>query len=197
MFIPVGFANAVMLFQITGDAELMQTAIGIDISGAGGDMVEVGERVGNSFMSICAASISSSCTLVAVDVVEGQDGGDPITTTVDINESGTDGDFPLPPNTALLVKKSTTLGGRAGRGRMFIPGFAMFGSLDAAGVLGGAYRTALQGQITDWYDSLLEDTPGPALPPVLFHATSSPVPSEITALTVDAKVATQRRRLRG
>lgn len=196
MFIPVGYANVVMLFSVTGDSELMQCGLGVDLSDAGGDMDAVGVKVGEGLMDIVEASMSSSITLVACDVVAGQDGGDPVTTTVPINHAGTDGDFPLPPNTALLVKKSTALGGRAGRGRFFFPGFASFGNLSAAGVLGDVYRDALQDQFNDWHDFLNSTVVGISTPPVLLHATASPVPSPILSFTVDGKVATQRRRLR-
>jgi len=79
---------------------------------------------------------------------------------------------------------------------MFLPGFASFGTLDAAGVLGSVYRAALQTQVDTWFEGLLETDPGPGLPAVLFHAGETPAPSVITTLTVDSKVATQRRRLR-
>ena len=196
MLIPVGFANVVALFQVTGDSELMQTSLGVDHSTFGTDPTEIAQRVWTSFMSELGGGMSTEIELVSVDVVVGQDGGDPITTNVPMGISGLDGDFPLPPNTALLIKKSTGTGGRRGRGRMFIPGFSLFGQIDPAGVIGSTRLGELQTATTDWYEGLLDDTVDPALPPVLFHATAPFTPSPILTLSVDSKVATQRRRLR-
>ena len=66
--------------------------------------------------------------------------------------------------------------------------------VDSAGAIGGTYLAASQSHVDDYYEGLV--TAG--LIPVLLHAEGSPVttPIEITSHEVDAKVATQRRRLR-
>lgn len=97
------------------------------------------------------------------------------------------------PNTAMLVKKVTPDGGRAGRGRMYMPGMPETVISDSglvdAGFLGSA-NTAFE----DFRARLNTAT----IPMILLHGAGSPIslPSVVTSLLVDPKVATQRRRLR-
>jgi len=99
----------------------------------------------------------------------------------------------MSPNVAYLIHKATIFGGRAGRGRMFVPGVAE-SSVNQAGDVDGGSVTALQGAV----DALIADLNTAGMIPVLLHGAASPltVPSTITTMTVDSRVATQRRRLR-
>jgi hypothetical protein len=196
MIIPQGFANCILLFQVEGDSEIMQTAMGVDVSEAGGDFEAVGAKFGGEFGNVFIDDISDQATLVGVDVVVGQDGGDPITVNVPFSDTGAGGAFPLPPNCAVLLRKHTGLGGRAGRGRMFIPGFQLTGNTQPNGTINGSLVTEWNNDALAWRLALESDTVPPAIPPVLFHAIDTVPPTPITALTIDPKVATQRRRLR-
>lgn len=99
----------------------------------------------------------------------------------------------VPPNVAYLVRKQTALGGRSGRGRMYVPG-ANEATITAAGVVDPATRAAQQGL----WDDFLEGMETALILPVVLHGPGAPIsaPTPITAFTVDASVATQRRRLR-
>lgn len=97
------------------------------------------------------------------------------------------------PNTAWLVHKSTNFGGRAGRGRMYIPGCSeslVTTSGEANGTTATVFTNLLEafrtGMATS--DCVLH----------LLHGAGSPltVPTEITGLACDQRVATQRRRNR-
>lgn len=93
-------------------------------------------------------------------------------------------------NTAALLRKVTTLGGREGRGRMYMPGLSE-GQVATAGQLSGATIDAIQAECDDYMSGL--DTLG--TPMVLLH--NSPTePTVVTTLVCDAIVATQRNRLR-
>lgn len=97
------------------------------------------------------------------------------------------------PQVALLVQKATSNGGHAGRGRFYLPG-VVSSVLDGDGTLHSGFRTALQTTMDDFLDLLSADD----YVPVVLHGPDSPLttPSPILALTVDARVATQRRRMR-
>lgn len=115
----------------------------------------------------------------------------------------------LVPNSAYLITKATAIGGRRGKGRMFIPG-ASETVVDLAGALSGAFRDTLQDLVDDFRAQLiLNDIPmfllhGPATEWVLVDgqprrvpvAGPVPDPNEVLGLTVAASVGTQRRRLR-
>lgn len=97
------------------------------------------------------------------------------------------------PAISWLVHKQTAFGGRAGRGRMFVPGL-LESSVDTGGAIDGGSVAAMQGGM----DALLADLGTALLVPVLLHDVGSPIsaPSTILDLTVDSMVATQRRRQR-
>jgi len=94
---------------------------------------------------------------------------------------------------AYLIHKVTALGGRAGRGRFFIPGVP-----EAAVGPGGVLASGVASAVTTAVGELLADLIAVDLPPVLLHNEGSPVstPTTITDLTCDPVVATQRRRQR-
>jgi len=99
----------------------------------------------------------------------------------------------IQPATSLLVQKTTSFGGRAGRGRMFVPGMSE-ADVQEDGDVDPAYLTAAQGS----FDSLHSDMVASGLEPRLLHSATSPLstPTLIDAFVVSGKVATQRRRLR-
>lgn len=110
--------------------------------------------------------------------------------------SGGAGDA-VPPNTAHLVDKRTSFGGRHYRGRSFIPGMLDV-QVDSAGLIPSASVTALN---TRWtFVRTQMEVGGSFL--ALLHSYDpdlgeSPLaPTAITSLAVPARVATQRNRLR-
>lgn len=101
----------------------------------------------------------------------------------------------LPSNVAVLVRKVTASGGRANRGRMFVPGMAE-GSVSNTGTIGSPTLPNWQAAF-DQMQSDLEGSSGIENLRVL-HDESSPVatPTVQVSYAVQALVATQRRRLR-
>ncbi len=106
---------------------------------------------------------------------------------------GTLGVAGIAPNVALLVNKATDEGGRAGRGRFYMPGMTE-PDTSQGGLVDEAYLTAAQTAADDMYAALVAAD----LVPVVLHGATSPIatPSTITEFQVQALVATQRRRLR-
>lgn len=115
----------------------------------------------------------------------------------------------LTPNAAYLCTKGTAVGGRRGKGRMYIPGCSET-VVDPNGQLTGAFRITLQGLVDDFMASLLTND----IPMALLHGPATewtlvdgqprrvpvagpiPDPDPVLSLTVAASVGTQRRRLR-
>jgi hypothetical protein len=114
--------------------------------------------------------------------------------------SGTDTRSPLTgtnsgggaaPNLAYLVRKTTDQGGRAGRGRMYIPGLEET-DVDAAGNLVGGIIATGNTVIGD----MINDFSTNDVPLRLLHNNPALTPGVITGLALQLKCATQRRRLR-
>lgn len=96
----------------------------------------------------------------------------------------------FPPQVAFLVEKRTAAGGRSGRGRLYLPGIIET-LADNGGNIALAVLTGWEGILDDW----LADIEAVSTGMFLLHTASSD-PTKVTKLSLDPKVATQRRRLR-
>lgn len=94
------------------------------------------------------------------------------------------------PNVAVLIKKSTTLGGRKGAGRMFWPGCPE-GAIGSDGTIDGAAVLA----ITSVFNDLRDELDAQGVPMMLLHNDST-APNLVSSMSCDSVGATQRRRLR-
>ncbi len=102
---------------------------------------------------------------------------------------------PPPNNTAILVQKRTSRGGRKGRGRMYLPPASLHEpNVGATGDITGVTLTAHQ----TWADEVLAAMDLASQPMVLLHSEEAGAiaPDPVTSLSVQPKVATQRTRLR-
>jgi hypothetical protein len=110
------------------------------------------------------------------------------------NIPGSDVASAVPPNTAALVRKNTSQGGRRGRGRMYVPGVPD-PHVDGSGTISTVMLNLLQVGIDDFVAATF--TAG--LVGVVLHApgaSTTPAPSQIDTWAVQSTVATQRDRLR-
>jgi hypothetical protein len=107
--------------------------------------------------------------------------------------TGNGGSQGATPNVALLIRKETSLGGHAGRGRFFVPGLPLTSFTNDGHVVSAA-RASMQDAMDEFYDQTAADD----WVPVVLHNPGSPIttPTPITRYGVDDRVATQRRRLR-
>lgn len=198
MWIPEFMVNVNFRFSREGDPEPMITSLGWHIDGeidqAEADIIS--NQWADSDMSIIT---TSDTTYLGCEITVGGDDQSELVTWESTAGSGTgSGDPPAsPPNTALLVRKLTTRGGRKGRGRCFYPEVQQ-NAVDPNGELTTVALGNYQDAWDDWMAEL-EGTSSFGDGFRLFH-TNSPAtdgpPNLITNFVVDGKVATQRRRLR-
>ena len=105
--------------------------------------------------------------------------------------TGSPGLLALPPNNAVLIRKVTAAGGRTGTGRMYVP--AMIETeVDSSGLISGASQANIQAGAT----GMLGDMSTNDIPMYLLHDSALIAPNLVTSLSVQTRVATQRRRLR-
>lgn len=97
------------------------------------------------------------------------------------------------PAASYLVQKTTAMGGRQGKGRMYWPGVPLQ-DVNEAGVIVPSLRTALQTGMTE----LFVEMNAAGYPLVLLRHEDSPIqtPEVLTNLSVQSVIATQRRRQR-
>lgn len=192
LVIPVGFAQVAYRFTLAGDPEEMITTVGIDLDGIAGLPSGAATAAMDAFAEgYSGAAWSTAWTVRGCTVYIGQDGGPPVIVEHVSDIVGVTTMATPPQNCAVLVRKQTGLGGRSGRGRMFIPPFALNeGNVTANGMLDPDFRSDTQTAVDAWMGELN---------PVLLHDSAtpgSPAPTPITSFVVDPRIATQRRRLR-
>ena len=187
-------ANLFFEFALAGDPEPMFTALGITFEdGLDHDAQAI----------LCIDALQLAQIELAVEIPSdyslgpghadlGVTGGDNIRVDGLATTPGLQVSDATQQNTAWLIKKSTLVGGRKGRGRMFVPG-AVDGFVSPSGVLDPSYRDSLQTAVENMVAAILGLTGINGI--TLFHE-EEVAGSPIIALTVDNRVATQRRRMR-
>lgn len=190
-----GYANVFFGYRLVNDPETMYTALGINFDGVpalGIMQARITEFVSAwhlSFKGITPENYTLGPSHADIGVTDGPN------IRFDVNQSspGEGVTTAQPSNCAYLFHKSTNLGGRAGRGRMYVPGVAG-GGVSGNGVITEGVLLSVQNAIDEFYTLvlLIEDIENA----VLFHSGETPDPSPITSLACDPVIATQRRRMR-
>lgn len=188
MALPIGYCRATLLFgggaQPTGAA----VVLGFDNGTAGAPAI-VGDAIYQAWQAECLPLQNDTTDFVGVLVKFGPESVGPSGLFSEVNSGGATGSAATP-NVAYLAHKNTLLGGRQGRGRMYIPGVSE-DDVDGAGNLD-------TGVVTAWTDALEEFFGACAflgLEHVLLHGDEL-TPTPVANTTCDGRVATQRRRLR-
>lgn len=191
--IPAGFGEIWMQFNHPSDPENMYTAIGVDTTGG----VPIDSIFANQLLSTAHAQlqpmVSADLTLGPGHVISGQDGADIRYDGSAAAIAGTAAAGMSPNNTAWLLRKNTTMGGRRGRGRLYVPGVPDTSS-NGIGLLTSPALSLAQTCAT-LLESALTGLAG-IDNCVLFHETAPFTPTPIVTITAQPRVATQRRRMR-
>lgn len=194
MLIPPGFVNLQYVFLRTGDNEGMLTSIGASWDGSTPYLDIVNGAMEAWDDSTMSSNTTDSTTLTKVIGRFGTIGeGDFIVESSLLPTEGGSTAEPCPNNCSMLVKKLTALGGRANRGRMFYPEVRK-DHVNGAGLMDSSWVGTVQDDVEDWMAKLTTVTGIDAL--YLFHSDEEAAPTAITNLVVQAKIATQRRRMR-
>ena len=190
-----GFAN-VSLFA-TNNTSTRPAAITFGCAADGKTAQQVYNEVLGSISGTTGLKkgLSGTAAFTKIKVRVGQDNNAPDQLYESpIAITGTKGGPCCPSSVALLVHKRTAVGGRRGRGRIFMPWGITANSVGENGLLIPSEVTGLQTTWTAWLADLA--TRGIAMF-VLHQAGISPttLPAAVTSLIVDPMVSSQRRRL--
>lgn len=194
LIIPDGFGLMSWHTLTTGDPEEMiwTMGLGIDEAASVSGLPELGRDAWDDQLKPLTSSV---VTLVRVRL---RTGPAPTGPTYEIAASiaGTQGGSLPPPNCAVLIQKRSSLGGRANRGRAYLPGISSIsGSLDSGGNFGSTPALAVSSAMDAMQNQMATDaTFGPVSFVILHSAVGAPTP--ITEFVCPPKLATQRRRLR-
>nr|CRY95224.1 hypothetical protein [uncultured prokaryote] len=198
LVIPPGYGQANFIFTSNEGTEPFVTTLGLNLGDAEGDFVAAANQAFAVWALDLLPLMDSDLVLDRVQLFIGADGPSGSVDSTLPPDNGNRTSEGLPWSLSTIARKNTTDLGRAGRGRMFIPGMVSPGEIGQGGNINNTRRTAIQTGLQAFYDDLVAgDAGGPALPPVLFHnpgtATS---PTAITGFTVAPLVGWIRKRIR-
>jgi hypothetical protein len=192
MVVPVGYAQATYIFGGTALPNGAVCTMGLDIGGYPDDPSDAAQDCYQLWATHILPNQNILTQLQGVEVKFGPDDLGPSGSYTQATSGGSAGNS-SPPNVSYLVRKQTAGGGRPNRGRMFVPGVSE-SDVGSEGLILPAAVTAMNADLVAWGAAMATNL----LAPVILHGVASPVttPTPITALTVDARAATQRLRLR-
>jgi hypothetical protein len=128
-------------------------------------------------------------------ITTGQASGDPLVEDKPLAIAGAGSGSQAASNVAVLVHKRTALGGRKGRGRLFIPWAVADSNVDEAGIIVPATVVTMQTAVTSFLNGIITE----GMNMVLLHSPDKSgvtvPPTTVSSLVVDGMIATQRRRL--
>jgi hypothetical protein len=186
--IPVGYAKAT--FRFTGDAVNFPANVTMGINN-GEDLTaaELATGLADAMTNRIMPDISNQLLFESILVKLGPNDVGSFA-QLDVGEVGGASLVNVPPQVALCVQKVTSAGGRANRGRLYMPGLPRAATNEQGEVL-SANLVTLQ---ADWQD-FWDDVNVGAQSIVVLHSAAG-TPTEVTEFNVEALLATQRRRQR-
>lgn len=204
---PPGYGDVSVAMKHTLLSRMAFITFGVDPTSL--DPVTVGSLVAGCITGAgsLGAQLDSNVTWAYVKVRLGTDGAEDLAGVHTMNVIGGKTNSTPPPNTALLVHKYTSRGGRRGRGRLFIPWFVSSAEVAEGGTISSSEVTLKQTAVTNFLTALSAAN----VPMALLHRASEPwdpiketgvenptvpgPPNLVTSLVVDPLISTQRRRL--
>lgn len=194
--IPDDYAMCRLHYRLSGDSEEMITTFGVGEVGGAFSADDVAGAIATDVVAELtpAAAMYNDWTFARVTVTLMRAGLPELGESTQ-NIVGTRGAAQSPPNNvALLVRKTSALGGRANRGRFYFPPCTLAeGQVNSYGVLSAGELAAQTGDWEDFYDALEADAEFDNV--VILHSGAG-APTPVTQFAVEPQVATQRQRLR-
>jgi hypothetical protein len=197
-FIPFGAARFSHRFSQTGSTQVMVVTGGVLLEAGQTDVQAVADLLHAAMTTLWTAIGSSNIQLqetqVSARIVAG---GELVVAEKVATVAGANAPPILPSNNTFLVKKRTVEGGRANRGRWYLPGVRE-GSVDDLGVIAPATVSSISSKCEEYRTTVAASGLTASL--CLLHSprplNAQPAPTVITQMICDGKIATQRRRIR-
>lgn len=188
LVIPVNFGQITWIFAGSGVPH--GAAVTLGFGGFGADPAQtLADAAKAAFATTIMPQLIQNVGLVRTLVKLGPNATGPQAESLGSTDGG-DLSAQAPPMVAYLVKKTTALGGRKNRGRMYLPGVDET-EVSQTGLIASTKLTPLQTALTNLFIAL---TAANMDPHILHSDATGPTP--IGSFILSSIVATQRRRLR-
>jgi len=195
VIIPPGFAHVAHVTTLDSDVEEMVTTYGVSLSDSPVPN-ELAEDLHTGWgNNIVTPLYGDTYQLVRTEVRIGQDGGEPLQGVHSAVVLGIGSTARLPQNCAVLVQKRSALGGRANRGRMYVPGTLGESVVSDSGSITSSNLSGQQTAFNNFLTALQVGFGSFVTDMVILHS-SALEPTIVTSLNVQQLISTQRRRLR-
>jgi hypothetical protein len=203
LIVPQHYAQVIHSFRLTGDPDPYAVTYGVKVTDPPvvSTVNDLASELDNIFVARVMPAMGPSLTLAHTEI-QWQAAALPASREIGIvssNSPGTNAGATafFPPNSALLIHKRTSLAGRHGQGRLYMPAVAE-GWADNVGNVLGSVITDFTAKFESVRTDILASPDFDYM--CLFHdsvsTTTIPGPTAISSLSCDPVVATQRRRLR-
>lgn len=206
VIIPSGYVQVALNYSGTNFfSGRAATVLGFEVSGAElTDLGDVAGAVAVAWVEHLAEQTDTQVVLDTVRVVTETAAGELAVGTaggVDLSDA--------PPQVATLVRYATPVRGRRGRGRSYLPGLLANSHISSQGIISTPRLEVIQASVDSFFGQLETDLAAQLSQVILQHTTpvgpGAPVnpsppldpPPAVSSRSVDSRVATQRRRLRG
>lgn len=186
--VPTNFFETTMHFTMSGQSGDIICSLGW----SGGDASDPPDFAGvDTALGGLQGNVSAGCVMDVISYNLGSTATDNPTHDESVNFPGLASGTVHGLATCILVQKRSLEGGRRHRGRVYYPG-AEKNSVGGDGIIDSGVVTGLQ---TNW-DDMVTEMQGMGYAPNLFHQTAPFSPTGVSTFSVQAKIATQRTRLR-
>lgn len=203
--VPPGFAHVIQPIFNVVSTQRYSVTYGIQHTADPAEYLQLATDVDQLFRERWGPHIDGSFQMHPAELTIGNDGPPIVVVSVESPSNGGRAGEVTPPNFATIIRKRTIFGGRAFRGRLFMPALAQDAEVDETGRIATSRVASLQTTASLWLSQLLVGTEhaagiGPT-PMVLLHDPPvsggvPPVPTTVTSLQVQILGGTQRRRMR-
>lgn len=193
MLIPADYAQVNFIFTGVGVPNGAQTTLGLNVELWPGTPQNLADLIATHWADASMDNLyTEDASLTSILVKFGPNATGPAALWSG-NQPGFETTDQEAPQVSALVHKNTPFGGRTGKGRMYLPSIPST-YVSNNGVVNSGWISSRNADLESFFDKLVADD----VPPALLHSPDSPVaaPILITSLTLDSKVATQRRRIR-
>lgn len=197
---PPGYADVSIQLSSTATNRPAYITFGVDPTATDPVSVATAVSAAAAGAGSLMSKVDSNVTMSQIRVSMGTDGAEDLVYLHPAATVGANTVTSFPPNSAVLVHKTTGRGGRRGRGRLFIPWMIGTTECNEGGIILTAALTSLQSALTTFRTALASG----GVPMYVFHSastmgTSHPTapgpPDAVLSLVVDKLISTQRRRL--
>lgn len=195
--IPPGYSKVTFTFTLTGSTRFFQTSCEVSNLLLDGNPINLLAAVRNGFCTsggpFLASNLLTGYTMTEAKILMNTLGGVLLSHVNSTPIIGSKTGSPPPINTSVIVRKIVAPAGKKYRGRMLVPPFHLVESLiDAAGNIDVTALAAYQALWNQAYTAIT-----PSNPIVLLHSDPLLTPTPVSSLTVNPRIGTIGKRMRG